>query len=86
MAYSETTDFFEKYKSKQSVYTYLVNQDGTLNKVWPGYSAESIFELNSKLAAITGMEMANIDLEMAPHNMTSGCFFFSDVGAKEPSW
>lgn len=86
MAYSEDTKFFQDYKSKQSVYTYLINPDGTLNKVWPGYSKASLVELNDKLAELTGLPPATLDLQMAPTEMTSGCYFFTDVGASEPSW
>lgn len=86
IAYTTTTDLFEKYKSKQSVYTYLINQDGTLRKVFPGYSRASLVELNDILHDLTGLPRAELDLTMAPEKMTSGCFFFTEVGADKPSW
>lgn len=87
MAYSESTDFFVRYKSKQSVFHYLIGQDGKLVKVWPGYSRASLVELNDLLAELTGIEPAVFEhFEMAPAEMTSGCYFFTDVAAPEPSW
>lgn len=86
LAMSEDTEFFKKYKSKQSVYTYLIKQNGKLVKVWPGYSKASVTELNHLLSEETGIPPSDLDLTMAPTEMTSGCFFFSEVGATEPSW
>lgn len=86
LAMSEDTEFFIKYKSKQSVYTYLIKKNGKLVKVWPGYSKASLIELNHLLSEETGLDPAELDLTMAPTKMTSGCFFFSEVGATEPSW
>lgn len=87
MAFTEDKDFFRSYKSKQSVFTYMINQDGTLHKVWPGYSRASLVELNDMLAEMTGLDHAEFEnFDMAPTEMTSGCYFFTDVGASEPSW
>ena len=87
MAFTEDKEFFRSYQSKQSVFTYLINQDGTLAKVWPGYSRATLVELNDMLAEMTGMEHTEFaNFEMAPEEMTSGCYFFTDVGASEPSW
>lgn len=87
-AYSESKDFFRNYHTKQGAYQYLINQDGTLNKVWPGYSKDSLLELDQKLSKMTGIPpLGKFDQwEDAPNNMVSGCYFFTDVGAQKPSW
>lgn len=79
-------EVFKQYQAKQSVYIFLISADGTLEQVWPGYSKSMLEELNSKLAAASDMPPAQLDLQMAPEEMTSGCYFFKPVGTEEPAW
>lgn len=79
-------EVFKQYQAKQSVYIFLISADGTLEHVWPGYSRSMLEEMNAKLAAASDMAPAPLDLQMAPEEMTSGCYFFKPVGTEEPAW
>jgi peroxiredoxin len=63
------------YDAKHSVYNALVTADGRIEKMWPGYSAEMLKEVNSKMAALVGEPEKPFDPAYAPLKMASGCFF-----------
>jgi peroxiredoxin len=67
---------FRDFGADQSVYTYLIGRDGKLIRVWPGYSAKTLIELNEAVAEAAGVKPRAITLKNAPAVMTSGCYFF----------
>lgn len=73
---SPDAKFFEKYNAEQSVYTFFIRQDGTIRKVWPGYSKSSLQELISMITDETGKTVEPMVFDHAPTEMTSGCYFF----------
>lgn len=75
---SETADVFKAFRAKQSVYVYLIGRDGAQARVWPGYSAPMLIDLNDQLAKAIGVPAKPITLKDAPGEMTSGCYFFED--------
>ena len=77
---------FREFGAKQSVYTYLFDGEGVVKKVWPGYNKAMLAELNKALSDLTGYEAEPTAHDMAPEEMTSGCFFFKPVGTEEPAW
>lgn len=84
---SSTDDkVFRAFGAKQSVYVYLFDRDGVIQKVWPGYSRAMLTELNKLLSEMTGKESEPTDYKMVPEKMTSGCFFFQPVGTDKPAW
>jgi len=68
---------FRSYRAEQSVYTFLISKDGTLKKVWPGYSAAMLVEANQMLADEAGVPAVPLDVTRAAKEMTSGCYFFA---------
>jgi peroxiredoxin len=83
---SETDQVFRQFGAKQSVYIYLMNRDGKVEAVWPGYSRSMLQELNKRLSELTGTEAQQTDFGIAPEEMTSGCYFFMPVGTEKPAW
>lgn len=67
---------FRDFGAKQSVYTYLIGKDGKVVRVWPGYSAKTLIELNQAVADAAGVKARVLALKDAPAVMTSGCYFF----------
>lgn len=67
---------YKAYDAEQSVYTYLIRQDGIIEKVWPGYSVAMLIELNHLAAKLAKVDDPKIDFSEAPTEMNSGCYFF----------
>lgn len=67
---------FRRYQAEQSVYTYLIAKSGDILRVWPGYNKAMMVELNSLVAQAAGAPMQGLDVNKAPDEMTSGCYFF----------
>src|SRR5262249_36098060 len=61
--------------AERSAYAALVTAGGTIDRLWPGYSAGMIRELGARLAALAGTAEAPIDVSDAPSELTSGCSF-----------
>lgn len=66
---------FSSYDAKRSVYTTLVNRDGTVAKQWPGYNEEMLKEMVASLEKDSGVSPLDFTFEMAPKVMNSGCEF-----------
>lgn len=77
---------FRAFGAKQSVYIYLMDRDGKVLSVWPGYNKEMIKSLNMQLSEMTGTSKWVDELMMVPDEMTSGCYFFQSVGTEKPAW
>lgn len=65
---------YAKYHVKQSVYTYYISQDGTLQKVWPGYWVGMLNELNQMIADETKIPAKTLSTKDAPEEPSSGCY------------
>jgi len=62
------------YEAKHSVYSALL-KDGKIVKMWPGYSAQMLKEMNHLMAETAGVPEKPFDPEYAPQVKTSGCAF-----------
>lgn len=60
------------YKLVFSICTFQIGKDGTIEKVFPGYGADSMNALNAAMAAAAGTKPANVDLSAAPTKLTWG--------------
>jgi peroxiredoxin len=67
-----STALMAKMDAERSVYSALV-VDGKVAKMYPGYSAGMLKDLNSRLSKITGMKETAFDPQYAPKEMLSGC-------------
>lgn len=63
------------YGVNRSVYALLIGKDGKIIRMWPGYSAAMLQEVNSEMEEATGSGPVRFDTGMAPKIMTSGCEF-----------
>lgn len=61
-----------EFGAKRSAYTALVI-DGKIARLWPGYSAKMLRELNALLAAAAKTPEPPIVVDGAPEALTSGC-------------
>lgn len=53
----------------------LIDGDGNIRQVWPGYSQAVLRQLNFLLAGMTGGTPREIDDREAPQKLTAGCSF-----------
>lgn len=67
------------YGIERSVYLALIDPEGRIVKLWPGYSATMLKELNAALSQATGTEETPFDPLYAPVELSSGCSFASTV-------
>lgn len=63
------------YKATNSTFSALVLQDGTILKMWPGYSAEYLQDMNTLFAKALGEPVTKFDTAYAPAKRTAGCYF-----------
>ncbi len=68
-------DVIHAYKATNSAFSALVLQDGTIEKMWPGYSKEYLLDMNSRLADALGEKVTSFDTLYAPPSKTAGCYF-----------
>jgi peroxiredoxin len=62
-------------EAERSAYVMLVTPGGTIESLWPGYSAGMLQELGTRLARLSGANEEPISTEGAPTEMASGCSF-----------
>jgi len=60
------------YGLSKSIGTYQIGTDGKIVKLFPGYGATELKELNEAMAAAAGVPVANVDLSVAPTRLTWG--------------
>lgn len=65
------------FDARASVYSALVARNGHIVKMWPGYSADWLREMNSLLAKASATKETPFDPEYAPKEKASGCPFTS---------
>lgn len=68
------------FGAERSVYCVLINQEGRIDHMWPGYSESMLKEVNKRLALLTGVEEKPLDTAYAPKELSSGCSLTEGVG------
>lgn len=63
------------FDARASVYSALVARNGHIVKMWPGYSADWLKEMNTLLAKASATKETPFDPEYAPKDKASGCPF-----------
>ena len=63
------------YGAEASVYTALVAPGGTVEHLWPGYSAGMLAEVAARVAVHCQSEIPPIDSAGAPAELSTGCTF-----------
>lgn len=63
------------YDARASVYSALVARNGHIVKMWPGYSADILKEMNGLIAKAAAVPETPFDPEYAPIEKASGCPF-----------
>ena len=63
------------YDARASVYSALVARNGHIVKMWPGYSARWLKEMNDLMAKASATKPTPFDPEYAPKEKASGCPF-----------
>lgn len=70
-----STAIMQAYAVPRSVYALLIGKDGRIVKMWPGYGAEMLQEVNRLLAKELGEKEEPFDPQYAPKESLSGCKF-----------
>lgn len=65
------------FGAKAAVYSVLIARNGHIIKLWPGYSADMLREMNETLSKAAGVPVTPFDPTYAPKKKTSGCSFSS---------
>lgn len=63
------------FQAKAGIYAALVAKNGHLIKMWPGYSASLLKEMNHHLAQAAGVPETYFDPEYAPIQKAAGCAY-----------
>ena len=71
-------ELISRFGVERSAYVALIRSDGTVARLWPGYSKEMLQELNTETAKLAKVPAPKFDSAYAPTEMTSGCRFDSD--------
>jgi peroxiredoxin len=68
-------EMIHAFKATNSAFSLLVLSDGTIDKMWPGYSRDYLLEMNKHLCAAVGTPETPFDTLYAPLAKTAGCYF-----------
>ena len=68
------------FKAERSAYSAIITQEGTIDRMWAGYSESMLQEANRRLAELTGVESKPLDTAYAPQELSSGCSLTEGVG------
>lgn len=60
------------YQMKASIVTVLIEKDGKVSAIFPGYGNESLEKLNAAMAKVAGSDVKTVDLSAAPKRLTYG--------------
>ncbi|MDR3688460.1 MAG: redoxin domain-containing protein [Fimbriimonas sp.] len=63
------------YEAKAAIYSVLVTPDGHVAKMWPGYSADILQDINATIAKFAGVPAKPFDAKYAPIEKATGCAF-----------
>ncbi len=69
------------YQVWNSAYAALIDQEGQIVRVWPGYSEEILEEIATSLVTIAGAEKVALNFGEAPELPYSGCPFLIEFEA-----
>lgn len=72
----QALDIIKAFHAKQSTYHLVIRPNGTIEKLWPGYSQATLYELNTVLAKLTRTKEEPFDAAYATKKPASGCFFY----------
>jgi peroxiredoxin len=65
----------KSYGATNSAFVALVDPQGQVDELWPGYSATMLEDLNRRAAAMAGLTKETIETADAPEELYSGCPF-----------
>lgn len=71
------------YAAERSVYVTLVDPEGKIVKVYPGYWKDMLVELDRKLGELTQTKLDPFDPKYAPNTPSSGCQLYVGEGFSE---
>jgi peroxiredoxin len=77
LASNPKTDVMAAFGADQSAYSVLLDREGAIVKLWPGYSQGILQEMNRLMAQEAGVEAQPFDAQYAPKEPLSGCRFSS---------
>jgi peroxiredoxin len=63
------------YKALHSVYSVLIRPDGSIDRMWAGYSQDMLKEASACIAVRSSVAEKVLDVEGAPKKLSSGCAF-----------
>jgi len=76
---SPDTAVMKGFKATNSAFSALVRKDGTIVKMWPGYSVSILGEINDLLAREAGVDPKPFDPKYAPKLPAAGCNFYEEL-------
>ena len=65
----------KSYGATNSAFVALVDREGRIDELWPGYAASMLHELNRRASALAGLTQEPFDASDAPEELYSGCPF-----------
>ena len=65
----------QEYGAPNSVYCAVISKGGKIVKMWAGFSAKMLQEVNALLAQESGTDEKPFDPDYAPQELASGCSF-----------
>ena len=68
-------DIMKAYGARSSVYCAVLDREGRIVKMWPGYSRGILMEINATLAKESGTKARPFDAQYAPVEKAAGCAF-----------
>ena len=68
-------EIIQSYEAKAAIYSVLLTRDGHVAKMWPGYSADILKDINSTIAKFAGVPAKPFDTKYAPLKKATGCAF-----------
>lgn len=68
-------DIVRRFEVRNSAYVALIDREGNIEHLWPGYSEGILREMSARLASLTGLPEAEVGASAAPELPYSGCPF-----------
>lgn len=68
-------DLAKSYGATNSAFVALIDREGHIDELWPGYSAGMLHDLNRRASAMAGLTQEPFDASDAPEELYSGCPF-----------
>lgn len=75
MILDERYELIQKFNIEASASLALVDGNGQIRQVWPGYSKSVLRQVNFLLGAMAGTGPKEYDDSVAPEKLTAGCAF-----------